>query len=108
MNMLRRLGFVLGSSCVMFILLGCQGGARLSPYRMPIDQGKHIESSKLSAVKVGMHKNEVLKILGEPLIRDIFHASRWDYPLQNTKGSAEVKNFAVIFEGDYVKQVIAP
>ena len=104
MRVLNIRTMVFGAALAL-VLSGCQN-ARLSPYRMPIDQGQRIESTALARVAVGMSKQQVLQILGEPLLRDIFHASRWDYPVQLEPGRADTKSVSIMFDGDQVSKVL--
>ena len=52
-----------------------------SPYRPDIQQGNFVSQEMLAQLKVGQTREQVLFILGTPLLTDIFHADRWDYPV---------------------------
>jgi outer membrane protein assembly factor BamE len=51
----------------------------LEPYKMDIRQGNAVTPELRARLKFGMTKNQVHIALGTPLIRDPFHADRWDY-----------------------------
>lgn len=53
---------------------GCYQG-----YRINIDQGNSVSEEQLEKLKLGMTRKEVQFLMGTPLIKDPFHANRWDY-----------------------------
>jgi len=53
--------------------------AGCSIYRPDINQGQVISYEAVSELNQGLTKNEVLDLLGTPLVRDSFHQDRWDY-----------------------------
>jgi outer membrane protein assembly factor BamE len=62
----------------------------LSPYRIDIQQGNFVSEEMVSQLKEGMTPDQVRFVLGAPLLTDIFHANRWDYPFRLQKGNGEV------------------
>ncbi len=75
-----------------------------SPYRPVIQQGNFISEEMLAQLKVGMTREQVRFILGTPLLTDIFHADRWDYPFRLAKGNGELTTSRVVvfFKDDKV------
>lgn len=67
-----------------------------SPYRPSIQQGNFISEEMVRQLKVGMTREQVRFILGTPLLTDIFHADRWDYPFRLARGNGEVIESAVV------------
>jgi outer membrane protein assembly factor BamE len=67
-----------------------------SPYRPTIQQGNFISEEMVQQLKVGMTRDQVRFILGTPLLMDIFHADRWDYPFRLARGNGEVIESAVV------------
>ncbi|GAB2847645.1 hypothetical protein GCM10027277_14680 [Pseudoduganella ginsengisoli] len=67
-----------------------------SPYRPTIQQGNFISEEMVQQLKVGMTRDQVRFILGTPLLTDIFHADRWDYPFRLARGNGEVIESAVV------------
>jgi len=53
--------------------------ACIRPYQPDIQQGNILNNSDLSEIRYGMTKQEVLFILGTPMVIDPFNESRWDY-----------------------------
>ena len=79
----------------------CTGCGML--YRQPIYQGNLLEPAAVEQLAAGMSKQQVQALLGTPSITDPFHQDRWDYVATqrtNRRGTVEVRNFTVWFEGD--------
>ncbi len=76
-------------------------------YKQPIYQGNLIEKSNADQLAVGQSRQQVMALLGTPSIADPFHAQRWDYTASertNRRGTTEVKNLTVYFDGDSVSK----
>lgn len=67
-----------------------------SPYRPTIQQGNFISEEMLGQLKVGMTRDQVKFVLGTPLLTDLFHAERWDYPFRLAKGNGETLTSRVV------------
>ena len=67
-----------------------------SPYRPVIQQGNFISEEMLAQLKKDMTRDQVRFILGTPLLTDIFHGERWDYPFRLAKGNGEVTTSRVV------------
>ena len=87
---------------------GCAGDpiARRLPgvYRIDIQQGNVIEQDAVNRLRPGMSREQVRFLLGTPMIRDPFHADRWDYVYLFQPGSsrepARLERLTVFFEDD--------
>ena len=62
----------------------------LRPYRPDIQQGNFISREMVSQLKEGMTRDQVRFVLGTPLLTDVFHNERWDYPFRMAKGNGEM------------------
>lgn len=97
----------------------------LPVYRPDVQQGNFVSKEMVSQLKVGMTAEQVRFVLGTPLVADIFHGERWDYPFRMRKGDGQVTTSHVSvffkegrverFEGgdlpdekDYLKRLAAP
>lgn len=67
----------------------------LSPYRPDIAQGNFVSQEMVAQLKEGMTREQVMFVLGTPLLNDIFHADRWDYAFRYKKGNGEITNSRV-------------
>ena len=78
----------------------------LSPYRPDIQQGNFISQEMLAQLKVGQTREQVKFIFGTPLLTDVFHANRWDYPFYLTRGNGELTQarVTVYFKDDKVEK----
>ena len=77
--------------------------ACIKPYRPDIQQGNIINNSELAEVRYGMSKQEVLFILGTPMVIDPFNEQRWDYFYSKhfqRKGETSTRLITAIFDGD--------
>ena len=62
----------------------------LRPYRPDIQQGNFISREMVAQLKEGMTREQVRFVLGTPLLTDVFHNERWDYPFRMAKGNGEM------------------
>lgn len=66
-----------------------------SPYRPDIQQGNFISQEMIEQLKVGMTREQARFLLGTPLLTDIFHAERWDFPFYLERGNGELTSSRV-------------
>lgn len=64
---------------LVLALVGLAGCSWVAPYKLDVQQGIVIEPEALAQLKEGMSQAQVSFLLGTPLLRDPFHADRWDY-----------------------------
>ena len=48
-------------------------------YRLPIQQGNHLDATTVAQVKAGMTRAQVRYLLGTPMVPGAFANDRWDY-----------------------------
>ena len=94
-------------------------------YRANVQQGNFVSKEMVSQLKVGMTPEQVRFVMGTPLLTDVFHAQRWDYPFRMRRGDGQITTSHVSiffkegrverFEGgdlpqekDYLDQLAAP
>lgn len=77
-----------------------------SPYRPDIQQGNFVSQEMLAQLKVGQTRDQVKFLLGTPLMTDVFHADRWDYPFYLARGNGELTKarVTVYFKDDKVEK----
>lgn len=61
-----------------------------TPYRPDIQQGNFVSQEMLDQLKTGMTRDQVKFVLGTPLLTDVFHGDRWDYPFYLARGNGEL------------------
>jgi len=77
--------------------------ACIKPYQPDIQQGNIINNSNLREIRYGMTKQEVLFILGTPMVIDPFNTQRWDYfysKRDQQKRQTDKRLITALFEGD--------
>lgn len=85
-------------SCCTLMLSAC-----IKPFQPNIQQGNIINNSDLREIRYGMTKQEVLFILGTPMVIDPFNEQRWDYFYSlrdQRKRDTEQRLITALFEGD--------
>lgn len=78
-------------------------------HKIDIQQGNQITEEQLNKIQVGMSQNQTKIILGDPVLTDIFHKNRWDYPYYLIKSGikTESKTLTLIFdENNLIKEII--
>jgi len=101
---MRRLLLVALLALGVVPLVGC-----FHYYKMDIQQGNVVTDEMLSRLQIGMTQRQVHYVLGTPMVRDPFHASRWDYVYYLKKGSArtsEESRITVFFENDQLTRIL--
>lgn len=72
----------------------------IKPYRPDVHQGNLITREMVEELKVGMTTQQVVFLLGQPLLKDEFHKSRWDYVyyVNPRIGKPERRRLTVFFD----------
>jgi outer membrane protein assembly factor BamE len=108
---------VLLSAAAAAVLAGCASQLQTSetlfglvtPYRMELVQGNVITQEQIERVRPGMNRRQVRDLLGTPLLTDVFHGNRWDYPFTIERQGAEPQRRSIVlrFDGDVLVSVEA-
>lgn len=71
-------------------------------HRQDVLQGNEIKREALNKIQIGMKKSEITSIIGNPTLKDPFHANRWDYIYRYVPGrrEAEQSRLTLYFDGD--------
>ena len=71
-------------------------------HRLDVTQGNEIKRETLDKIHIGMKKSEITAIIGNPMLKDPFHANRWDYIYRFVAGREQAKQSRVtlFFEGN--------
>ena len=77
-----------------------------SPYRPDVQQGNFVSQEMLTQLKVGQTREQVRFLLGTPLLTDMFHADRWDFPFYLARGNGELttSRVTIFFKDDVVER----
>lgn len=85
-----------------FLLLSACASWLPDAHRQDIMQGNEIKPEMLAKIQVGMKKSEITPLIGNPTLKDPFHANRWDYIFRyiHAHDDAEQSRLTLYFEGD--------
>ncbi len=83
---------------LLFLFSAC------SIHKIDIQQGNIIEDKQREKLQLGMRKQQVLRLLGTPLIQDPFHPNRWDYTyyFKPANKPAQLNQLTLFFEAEYL------
>ncbi len=72
----------------------------LRPYRPDVQQGNIVTKDMVEQLRPGMTRDQVRFLLGTPMLTDVFHQDRWDYPyyLRRRSGETQIRKLAVFFD----------
>jgi outer membrane protein assembly factor BamE len=76
-------------------------------YRYPIQQGNILSQSQISRIHHGQTKKQVVKLLGQPILQNIFTPNRlvYAYSLEDTHNKLHTKQFIVYLKNNKVVRV---
>jgi outer membrane protein assembly factor BamE len=66
-----------------------------SVYKIDVQQGNVLDKEAVDKLKLGMTKQQVLFVLGSPIIKDAFRSDRWDYVHTFRPGKGEMVQRAI-------------
>ena len=99
----RCLALWLFPALVFGALTGCYPG-----YRMDVEQGNVVTPEQWAQLQLGMAHREVRFLLGSPLVKDPFHANRWDYFYSlrdGATGTVDQQRLSLFFEDDLLTEI---
>ena len=99
-----RILFLILIQIAMITISGCQllpENAQLKSYRVLVQQGNVIDESKVDSLKINMTKEQVIFLMVEPVVNNIFDKERWDYVYYKKRDPEETQlNMVSIFFKD--------
>ena len=77
-------------------------------YNIEVQQGNIITPKMVKQLRVGMSREAVLEIMGEPLVVATFNTNRWDYAytLSRRGHPLQTAHTSLIFQGDRLAKII--
>lgn len=81
--------FVLIVATASFLLSGCSFFERLV-YRPDINQGNYLAPTQVAQVQKGMTREQVVYLLGSPMLQDPFGSNTWYYVFRQQPGHEDV------------------
>lgn len=88
---------IIACFCLILSLSGCSFLYDTFVYQIDVTQGNYIEEEKLNMVEMGMSQEQVIFILGSPMLIDQFDSSKWYYIRYIKPGGKEIQQQKVVF-----------
>jgi outer membrane protein assembly factor BamE len=85
---------------LIFSLSGCTSLYDTFVYQIDVTQGNYIEDEKLDQINLGMSQEQVIFILGSPMLIDEFDSSKWYYIRYIKPGGEPIQQEQVVFTFD--------
>lgn len=81
--------------------------ACIRPYKSPISQGNLIRQEDIKRLKIGMTREQVIFLVGKPILSQPFEKTRWDYVFMYRHGYRQPvqKNLVLWFNGDKLAKI---
>ncbi|TQV89156.1 outer membrane protein assembly factor BamE [Aliikangiella coralliicola] len=89
--MIKKLSIIL-----VFVLSACV-------YRLDIQQGNILAQKDIDKLRAGLTKNQVVFVLGSPVVDDAFADDKWIYLYSyknSNRGTMVKKKLELVFDGD--------
>jgi len=91
------------SLLILALSAGC------SVHKIDIQQGNIVSQEMMSQLKVGMHRDDVQRLMGRAMIIDPFRQNRWDYVHTFKSGDDDQPRsqyrITLFFEGDRLSNI---
>lgn len=91
--------------CILFVLITSTLSACSSwVYRYDIPQGNYLEKKNIDQLQIGMSKEQVKFILGNPVVVDAFNDDTWHYVYKLKSGRGEKLNARKQFTVNFLNE----
>ncbi|TEW55990.1 outer membrane protein assembly factor BamE [Psychromonas sp. RZ22] len=81
---------------ISFSLSGCTYLYDKFVYQIDVTQGNYIDSAKLAQIEIGMTQEQIIFVLGSPMLIDQFDSSKWYYVRYIKPGGEKVQQSQII------------
>ncbi len=92
--------------CILVIALaGCSDGLL---HRIDLQQGNLVTEQMIKQLKPGMDREQVLFVMGQPILRNSFDPARWDYIYTFARRGQilEMRYVTLYFENDVLTRLV--
>ncbi|MCP4326521.1 MAG: outer membrane protein assembly factor BamE [Psychromonas sp.] len=88
-------------------LSGCSFLYDTFVYQIDVTQGNYIDDEKIAQLQVGMTQEQIIFILGSPMLIDQFDSSKWYYIRYIKPGGEDIQQEQVllVFENNVLMQI---
>ncbi len=76
-------------------------------HKIDIQQGNLISDEQIASLQKGMSREQVIRVIGEPVMESPFNQDRWDYSYTRGEAGEHVtaSNLVIYFEKDQVSRI---
>lgn len=87
---------------ILGICTGLHGCIFPGVFRIDVAQGNIVTEKMVAQLKPGMTREQVLYVMGSPIIQDTLHPDRWDYLYSISRAGAtpEIYRVTLYFKGN--------
>lgn len=106
MQTLRKLTYSIAALALSLSITSCDHIP--IGYDVPVDQGNIIHPDSVSQLRLGMTRDQVNDIMGEPVVVNTFDTRCWHYVYTSSsrKKHFEKKNLTLVFEHDRLVKIV--
>lgn len=96
---------------LLFSLITCLSGCANFPfpgmYKMNVQQGNIMSTATVNEIHAGMSKDQVLAIMGSPVLTDVFNPQQFDYvyTFEHRDYPLTIQRVVIHFMNDHVTSV---
>tara|TARA_R110001583_G_scaffold10441_3_gene48317 strand:- start:1721 stop:2206 length:486 start_codon:yes stop_codon:yes gene_type:complete len=87
---------IIATIIVTFSLSGCTFLYDTFVYQIDVVQGNYIDSEKLAQIEIGMTQEQVIYVLGSPMLIDQFDSSKWYYIRYIKPGGEKIQQSQIL------------
>lgn len=87
---------IITALCFTFSLSGCSFLYDTFVYQIDITQGNYIDNKKIAQLELGMNQEQVIFVLGSPMLIDQFDSSKWYYIRYIKPGGEDIQQQQVL------------
>lgn len=101
---MQKLTGIVTLSAILLLSSGC---SYFGVYKRDIPQGNLVTAEMVEQLQPGMSREQVVRVMGRPLLEAPFDANQWDYVfrLDEAYGSVESRRVTLTFAGDRLANV---
>ena len=87
---------------ILGVCIGLTGCIFPGVFRIDVAQGNIVTEKMVDQLKPGMTRDQVLYVMGTPIIQDTLHPDRWDYVYSISRAGAtpDIYRVTLYFEGN--------
>lgn len=101
---MQKLTRIITLSVAVTLISGC---SFFGVYKRDLAQGNLVTNDMASQLQPGMTRQQVLNLMGTPLLESPFDASEWDYiyRLDEAYGGIEQRRLTLVFNGNQLANI---